>query len=286
MIGIPNGWARRPSGRGVLLVPPGGAARGGIRYDERVTPLAPLSALLEKHVADDAFAVARVGAWERLTTLEGEHAAVITIAGTLDGRLAQRDLGVVLLDDSYASVSGYCLDPNAFAGFTAMVRELTAGDTHFLGVRRRRYEYDAPAGWQARALGFDAEWFPVDYPRATSSITVWAALPRQQVSASQLFERARTEEPAARVYGDPHPIMSAHGLSGHELVLDHARGTGRHVVVLEDDRFVYPLRFETTSPEAGADAALWRAVVESVRPVPRVKGDFAPLVHSLDHWVE
>ncbi len=270
----------------MLLVPPGGADRGGIRYDERVTPLAPLSSVLARQLVDEGFRALRIGAWERLTTLEGEHAAVITIAGSLDGRPAQRDLGVVLLDDSYACISGYCLDPDAFAGFTATVRELTASDSHFLGIRRRRYEYAAPAGWHARALGFDAEWFPIDYPHVASTITVWAALPRQQVSASQLFERARTEEPGTRVYGEPHAIMSAHGLSGHELVLDHARGTGRHVVVLEDDRFVYPLRFATTSPEAGADAALWRAVVESVRPVPRVKGDFAPLVHSLDHWVE
>lgn len=260
-----------------MLAPLGNTDRGGIRYEERIAPLVSLATILDDVLADTGFQVTRIGAWERFTTREGEHAALLALHGTLDGRPAQRDLGVVLLDDSYASISGYCLAVDAFARFTATVRELTVGDTHFLGVRRRRFMYTAPAGWQARSQGLNAEWFPLEYPRIAESLTVWAALPRAQVSVGDLLASMRAEEPNMRVLAEPRAITTAHGLAGYELVVEQ-----RHIAILHDDRYLYPLRLESAEPAS----ELWRDVIDSVRPVPRPSGTVAPVVHSLSHWVQ
>src|SRR5688572_24707992 len=124
-----------------MLFPPGGPARGGIRYLERARPLAPLRQLVRAQLDDPVFTVTAVGPLERFATVEGEHAALVTVSGLLDGRPAQRDLGFVLLDDCYARAGGLCLVPDEFARFTELVRTLVRGDVHLAGERRRWFEY-------------------------------------------------------------------------------------------------------------------------------------------------
>lgn len=271
-----------------MLFPPGGSDRGGIRYHERVRKLAPLPQVLEQLLTGDGFKVSRVGSWERFTTAEGEHAAAVTISGSLDGAPAQRDLGVVLLDDCYASISGYCLHPEDFSLFSTTVRELARGDTHLLGDRRRRYEHDMPAGWQARARGFHAEWFPLDYPRAAATITVWAALPARMVSARHFLDLLLAEDPGAQVCEQQRFTASTHGLDGQELIVEsHARAAiRRSIIVLEDDRYIYPVRVEAPAADHTTYEPVLRALAASVRPVPRASHVMQARIDSLDHWSE
>ena len=221
MISTPTGWSRRYHAGSVLLFPPRGPTRGGIRYVEHLAPLAPVRQLVEQLLSDPVLSVDTVGSIERLTTVEGEHAALVTIRGSLDGQPAQRDVGFVLLDHHYARVDGLALCADDFAASTAIVRALICGDVHLAGERQRRFEYESPAGWHARARGLHADWYPLDFPRSRGVIHVFPALPAARVGmASGLLTLLGDEEVAAGWLEDareaPLAISSDHGLTGVE----------------------------------------------------------------------
>lgn len=263
MIATPIGWTRRHVGTSVALFPPGGAERGVIRYDERIHGLVPLSQL-------------HPGPWEAFTTDEGEHAAAITVG--------DQDLAIVFLDEGHARIHGTCLHADDRVLFATTVRELARGDTHFLGERRRRYEHDAPTGWQRRARGMHAEWTPIEAARASTVISVWAALPCRRVSAGRFVDLVLAEDPHAHVCEQRRFTRSMHALDGREVVLESERGR-RTVVVLEDDRYIYPMRVE--APAADLDAvAVLEGLARSVRRVPRPRGVTIARIDSLAHWSE
>ena len=260
-----------------MLFPPTGAESGAIRYDERKAPLLRASAILHEQLEQDrAFVIDRAGTWERMLTIEGEHAAAITIVGAVDGRPIQRDFGIVFLDDAYALTGGYCLDPESFALFATTVRELARGDAHLLGIRRRRFEYTAPEGWQARARGFVAQWFPRDYPTERARITVWPALPSSALSAEAFVDRVAGEATAHKT----REACTIDELRGYQLVMENGAARCR-VIVVEDDRYTYGMRLDaTTHVHDGAFEALAR----SMRPVPRPAREAPPTFAA--HWVE
>src|SRR6185295_441941 len=72
---------------------------------------------------------------------------------------------------------GTCRQPDQAEAFGAVVRELTLGDVHLLGVRRRRFVYTPPEGWHGLAQLFEATWYPTDYPLRDLSLTVTPAVP-------------------------------------------------------------------------------------------------------------
>jgi len=237
-------------------------------------PLATLGEIVDRALAGEpGFRAERRTGEERLVTIEGEHAAAVTVAGTFEGRPAQRDFGVVFLDDAYALTSGYCLAPDDFELFSATVRELARGDSHFLGVRRRRYDYLAPEGWRAERRGFDAEWRA---PESAASITVWPAMPRGLVPASTVVAQAIAEAARAGDGLTRSPLRVA-SLRGEELVAG-----SRRMVVLEDDRYTYAARLDATTAQY---AAAFGALVRSIQPIPRPARQppvFPACVHAID----
>ena len=276
MIGQPAGWTRHATGNRIVLVPPEGITRGGIRYDERVAPLRNASAILEDQLTrETAFRVERAGPWERLVTVEGEHAATITIDGLVDGVSAQRSLGIVFLDDAYALIAGYCLHVEDFSRFSSSVRALTLGDCHFLGVRRRWFEYMAPTGWQARRRSFMAEWFPPDYPNDRAMIVVWPALPKRVISAEAFVAQfAATSTLPSSI-----ETASNYQLSAHLLMIDGELRT--RLVVLEDDRYIYPLRLDAASREHDLR---FETCIASIRPIPAPAREISPALAFA--WVD
>ncbi len=278
MIGQPPGWTRHVDGNRILLVPPAGMAHGAIRYDERKTPLLSAGAILEQEFArESSFQIDRAGTWERLVTIEGEHAAAITIHGTVDDKPVQRDLGIVFLDDAYALIVGECVAPEQFAVFAASVRELTRGDSHFLGIRRRRVEYIAPAGWQAQTRGFATEWLAPDHPRDRAMITVFPAMPNAIVSA-----QAWVDQVAVAVgTHSTRETVGLHGLAGHLLVYQ-LDGLTHRLIAIEDDRYTYAMRLDaagTTHDET------FKAVVRSLQPIP-LRARAARAHNEVAHWVD
>ncbi len=286
MIPTPPGWSRQHHAGSVLLFPQGGPSRGGIRYSELLYPIASFRQLLARYLADPIHKVERVGPIERLVTLEGEHAACVTIAAMLEGAPAQYDIGFVALDHCYSRISALSLVPDDFATSAAIVRELTRSDVHLAGDRPRRFEYDPPPGWQARARGLHADWYPLEFPRAHAVIEVLPALPSARVGmTSGLLGMFAAEETAAGWVDDwreDKATTSAQGLSGIERSyvggFPHQPAAHRVLAVFEDDRYVYPIRIETADP---VHEAAFRALVHTVRPIRRVE-PAAGL--AFNHW--
>lgn len=293
MIPTPQGWHGRRVADGVLFQPSDGPERAVIHYRERVRPLAPLHELAAAAYPDGAFLTAEAEPPEVLATMEGEHALLVTSRQPDRGRAAQRDLGLVLSEDFYSSIAALWLRPEDFAAGTAMVRDLLRADTQLLGERRRRFLYEAPAGWQARARGLEAEWYPLAYPDDRAVITVWPATPLARTSAALLRASLEGRDQAAGFVTEgehgPEPARSRAGLTGSAWVrLGHFPGQPRgacHLVALEDDRHLYAFRLETAGPDRqAAHAAALRQIVESACPLPPAGvGRAGP---SMGHWAE
>jgi hypothetical protein len=257
------------------MFPPEGPELAGIRYDERRTPLLELAQILTEQT-EGRFQIERTGEWTTLLTAEGEHAATISLGGVFEGRAAQLDLGVVKLDDSYALFSGYCFAAALFDRFRSLVQELVRGDVHFLGVRRRRFDYCAPTGWRLRARGYVDQWSPIGDDAV--KLTVWAALPSARVSIDAFIAQLELEPSTQHT-----KLRAAHELTGVALI---ARGAGlRRAFIFECDRYIYPIHLSVSDGDPAPHEATLLDVVRSLVPVPRP----APAENRgacFEHWAE
>jgi len=267
---------------------------GGIRYRERVRPLARTGEIVHQVLARfPLFQPTEVGPPERLITHEGEYAALVTVGGKVNGAPAQRDLGLVFGDDFHALISAIAFDPERFAAFTRAVRLLTQMDSLGLGVRRRRFLYSPPPGWQGLPRGSVTDWMPPDFPRNRSMMQIFPANPGgarpeavfENMLADDLqdgFQPASTEGPA--------PIPSDHGLEGSAWTiagsLPGRPRTYRELVVLSDERFTYTLRLQTEQPDPDDHRRLFRDVVRSAQPIPAggTRPDGDEVGGLIGHW--
>jgi hypothetical protein len=271
MIYAPRGWTRHSTADGMLLVPPGASEVCHIIYRERVRPLVPVLEIF-RHALGGAKDVDATTLRPRLAvTAEGEYAAVATIRSAAGD--VQHDLGVVLLDDFYSLLHGVTRDPARWSDTSRQLLDLLVHDLHQLSHRRRRYLYDAPGGWQGRPRGLETDYFPLDYPKQDLMISVLPALPRPQSGTSAKYLQALLEEQKHEVavadIGGLANVRTQH-LPGHELnwtALFEKRQVGRRVVVLEDDRFLYPVFLEGTS-DLEAARETFVALVNSIEPIP------------------
>ena len=136
MITAPRGWSAHPDGDGVVLLPPGGLAHGTIRYQERVRPLRPVRDLVAA-LAPPGWIERRRGAIERIVTAEGEHAALVTSEGMLDGRPVERTYGFVLADDFHSAIVAEVTDGReACLERFARVRERLVGEVRIARSQR------------------------------------------------------------------------------------------------------------------------------------------------------
>jgi hypothetical protein len=283
MIVVPPGWSVEPQRYGLDVVHPGGREIAVIEYRERVRPLRKLGALLH-----DALARGPACAWpdrvERLVTDEGEHAALATLRG--DG--VQRDLGFVFGDDFYARIAGMCRRPDRFEEVTRLVRELVTTDTQMLGVRRRRFEYAPPAGWQALARGFVTDWLAPGYPRDPVWMTIFPALPVEQAPAELLASMLAPRDHAELVDDQIAPLCLPNGLAGdvgEAVWASPERRVAKVCCVLRDRRYAYPLEASAEGEDRmrGHREVIDR-VLASVQPVPPANAPVTQATPSF--WVE
>ena len=294
MIPLIPGWSTEALPHGVFMTHPEGKAVATIAYRERARPLLRLGAMVRSILArTTGWSATKVLAHERLETIEGEHAALVTIAGIQDGVPAQRDLGFTFGDDFVSSVGGLCFREAAFRDQSALVRELTRCDSHVLGIRRRRFEYDPPQGWQPVALpGQAVDWLAPEYPRQRVSLTVHAASPHPHLDNTKIdtlpdYNVQRGHPGTTRRTLNS---LSFNGITGAIEEIGHvAPGGGeavRRVALLRDARYVYPLEISWVQG-AGSDAhaETFLRVVNSVRPVPApTRGE--ALVGLITHWLD
>ena len=261
------GWSCELRAGGVLLVPPEGPAAGTLRYLERVRPLRRMVDVLR------AYGDRVVSPIEHLATVEGEHAAFAVV----DGEHGELAIGAVFADDFYSLLVG----PGRFR---EVVRDRIRRDTHMLGARRRRFVHGRPAGWQGFFAGpMHVHWIPLDFPRNGSSLSVFPALPAAG-SSTDLAESLVEHHAAGRPIGEPEPITSAAGLSGRWWLVDGGE-TLDDVVVLEDERYAYPLLLKSPLAQHGDNVDLLRRVVDSVEPIPGGSATAALVAASFDHWI-
>lgn len=276
---------------GVVLFPNGGPSVGHLVYRERLRPLEPVMQIFCRGLAGEPDSDIDLEALHPrlLVTSEGEYAAVATVRSR--SATVQHDLGVVLLDDSYAFLHAVTRDPARFAATSATVIELLAGDVHQLGVRRRRFLYGEPAAWQGRPRGLFTDYFPLDFPLQNQMLTVMPALPRPgDRGSAQYIEALLARQRDGSVIDNVQPTVAIRTatLAGHEGAWICRRSPQSHsyrIAVLEDERYLYPVLLEGASDLATAHE-LFAAVVESIQPIPsaRLASVDKPAAPSLSMW--
>ena len=277
------GWVCDFRQSGLILIPPEGPGRGAIRYHEQRRPLRRIGDVVAGLTTPDAYEHGAVGPVERFQTVEGEHAALVTIAGRVEDRAVERTVGMVVTGDAYSLTVGLALEPDEFPRFRAHVRELVERDTFMLGVRRRCFVYAPPPGWHAiRPTALHVKWLPVDYPRDRAALDVYPALPVPDGERSFAEAFVRLHAHGAEV--DACDPVSTPWLSGGMWRVPSGE-LEQHVVVLEDDRYIYPVVLELPADRRDELETL-RRVIDSIEPLPRPAGAAPRSAELFSQWCE
>jgi hypothetical protein len=241
-------------------------------------PPEPFRAVVRRVLAaDPGFVEERRGAIQRLATLEGEHGAWVELEGTLAGAPARRVVAAILLDASVVAIDALSLDPALDADVAACARQVFDTASFGLGVRRRRYLYRRPPGWQALANGLTTTFYPPDYPRHRAQLVVYPAEP--SASPPDAVFDALLEDEVRRGFERSTPVTDT-GFAWNLFTGCHYAYAGqwasdpaevcRDAVILSDRRHYYVIRLETAVPERlDEDRLLLRDLALSVEPLPQ-----------------
>jgi hypothetical protein len=286
-----QGWSRKWMADGFILFPPQGRSAGGIRVQDRLRPLRAMRAIVDQALVEMGGVLAdlEVGPMRRVITVEGEYGALLTIAGRrrADGRRVERTLGLVFGEDCYSRVDGIMQLDGELESFRARVLLTTRNLSLGLGAaRRRRFLYRPPLAWQGLARAFRSDWIPPEYPRDRAMIQVFHAKPLAP-GPRVAFERMLREDLAYGLAIEDQP--PAEGLANpHDLLGELSTVVGRYpggprlhfdLAALVDARFLYLVRLESGDEGLEQHRGAFRAVVDSVQPLPapREARDAAPL---------
>lgn len=283
------GWTVRYLADGLVLTPPDSPGFGNIRLRER-QPLCTAVDVIEKtRVQMSGFDSLNVSPLERFTTYEGEYAALCTVVGQRGTRRFERSIGMVWGDFHYSRIDGGTDEPTRFGRFRQAVRDLTYFHALGLGeLRRRRFVYTPPTGWQGYARGLVAHWYAPGFPNDDRMIRVFPAYAGSDNAARELdrqlhemswfgFRQETADEPIA--------LSSQDGLSGHLWRLVGRFG-GRsprflQLAILQDNRFYYTLRWESQRDEE-AQRQLFAEMARSVESLPRPVSSMD--AETFAHW--
>jgi hypothetical protein len=278
MISRLEGWTWDVRGGGVTLSPMrAGPSVGVISYRERVGPLRSIAEIL-RDKPDVDFKIKRVSPVTPLVTYEGEFAAIVDFEGVSMEMPVQRSLGFVFGDDWYSEIAAVVHNREYFAMFAGTVRELVRGDRLMLGVRRRRYSYTPPAGWDGYSrLPMFATWFPPEYPKSPTSITIYPAIPTTEQDVRIAHLRLGPVAPAD-VHGEVSPRNDwqlENGLLGATwdfAIRDEAgRDLIRRLVMLRDERYIYACHLDARHDHLEGLIPTWKDLVGSIQPLPATK---------------
>jgi hypothetical protein len=287
----------------VLFYPPEGRSAGQVRYRERLAPLRSFAALVQEVLAaDPEWQTIEAAVREPLVTTEGEYAFFLTLDGTIGAAPCRRFIGAVYGDDFASVIDTLCRDPARAVSFEQLARELLRDVSLGLGVRRRRFLYTPPQGWQALPTGLVANFYPPGFPEDLTNLVVYPANPRAGPAESVFEELLRDDEERGFVLDalrGPAPVSSDHGLPGkHWQLTGILRGPGpgsrrarhRELVVLDQAPYLYSLHLDTYVPERLSEhRAILLQVARAAHPIP-IPGQRSPRLLSpncgdlLRHW--
>lgn len=283
-------WRLAQTVDGLILSPPEGKHLGLLRFRENQRPLVSAATVFTRAAQQFHAGTLEVGRIERMITCEGEFAAVQIQRGTgMDGQAFIRCLGAVFGDDQYTLVDAGTTAPDRFPFFEQAARTFTFYMALGLGYRRRRrFEYKAPTLWSGVARGLDAVWIPPGYPGVRAEMTVHAAVPAGEMPADvrdSIMKRLELSGLSTVKIADPERRFTGGELSGVAWrATGSGQGTTTHVdvVVLEDERFMYPFELVSKAAHVGEARTAFDAVVHSARGVPLPEAQ--PLADSSLHW--
>jgi hypothetical protein len=282
------GWTFEADDAHVRLRPRDALDDAWVQYIERLQPVAPVEELVRRHCQAARLKVRTVGALETALTEEGENAAVVT----LDCADGQRTLGFVLLDDFYSETVGVARAPELRERVRDAVKRLVARDTHMLAGRRRPYPYDGPAGWERRQRGTREMDLWLSPAEDGAAILVAAAWPTGGCHVGDVARFLLARNPSGfrvlRRVG-PEAVTTRTGLGGKIWRRFGRRGGvewTKVIAILNSGGHAYMLQLDTSVAAGAANEDAFRAVVDSVRPLPLAPRALAQRAWALGHWIE
>jgi hypothetical protein len=294
MIARITGWTFQAADDHVGLRPKDSPEDAWIRYVERMRPVAAIDELVRRHCAAARLRVNAVHELELTLTHEGEEAAVVALDCDDGGGELWRTVGFVVLDDFYAETVGVTRAPELRARVAEAVKRLVVGDAHHLAGRRRLFPYDGPPGWTRHLRGTPLVhlWLPPGHPIDPATISVGAAWPTSGCSPRDVTRLLLSQtRPGFRVLarGGPDPVRTRGGLGGNLWRRFGQRGGAawtQLVAILGSGGHSYVLHLDSPTDAAAANEALFRALLESVRPLPLAPRALAQRSHAMRHWAE
>jgi hypothetical protein len=270
VIPVPRDWTVSDLSRGFLLVHPGGNDVAAIRYRERAGAPRRLRILVDELLASiPGLGVHTIAPVQRFVTDDGELAAMVSIDTADTTGVLHLHAAYVFTDDFYSMVVGYTRDRSLEV--RELVRELAQRDNHALGIRRRRFEYEPPPGWQPLPRGLSTAWIPADYPDHDTRVLVYPANPTALVGRAAFGEAHAQLEASGWVVIDAMAPRS--GTTRGTLVFEaqdlvcrrHGVTRLHRVVVARDSVYQYPLELYSARNN-DEDRAVLDAVLDSIKP--------------------
>lgn len=294
MIVCPPGWHIERGEDRATLVPPEGRACGEVGYRRRVRPLRPARTVAAELIAQrPQLTAVTLSEPEMLLTAEGEYAAILVASGRRGDQLVQLAIGVVFGDQHMSTLIAEIARPEYADYLTDAVRYFVYHEALKLGLRKRRFLYDPPTGWQGLPSGLLTNWYPLDFPKNPVTLAVHPATPTdgppESVFAALLARYKQKNFQLEAQYG-PELVTSDHGLHGKAwCIVGTIPGRERLVrdlLVFADSRYLYALLLESTpAADRAAQQALLPRVARSVRPIPPpLFATAAARKTSFSHW--
>ena len=257
------------------MYPPDGGGR--IRFYERIRPLVSFSQIVRMVLRNDpAFRVKMLLAPCEVITCEGEYGAWVRVQGTREGVAAVHFVGAVFADEFAAALDTLVVLKDKAEMLEATAKEMLANVSFGLGVRRRRYLYCPPAGWQAIPNGLVANWYPPDFPANHSNIVVYPAQPMLDAGHHTFaYFLSQEEAQGFTLHGEGGvDIVSEGGLEGKHWQFTGRRANRddlvhREVITFLSPTYSYALRMEsfdtTRLPET---REIFRQTARTIQPIP------------------
>ena len=292
MEALPGGFVLRPP------APPGGEPAAELRYSQGSRPVLPAAAVAREVLAQQPEFTAEAQSRPELgITAEGEYTALVRVRGRLGPRPALHLIGAVYGDESMNVLDALVVEAAALPTVAHTVRALLYADRLGLGLRKRRFLYEPPAGWLARRSGLLSRYFPPDYPpdypRRSATLVVHPAVPRDSSEETVLLTLLATYQQrgfAVAALSAAEPVTTDFGLHGKAFCLVGSF-PGKpeltcDLLVLADARYLYALIAESSAaPDRAELQGILPAVARSVRPIPApaVRAPASPPT-TLNYW--
>ena len=262
-------WRRRWLADGVIL--DGDKCRVRIRTDQR--PLRPFKQIL----GDEP-----VGELQRFVTVEGEHAGMIGVNGGV--------VAIVVGDDSYVRIEGRSTDRARDEWLRDLVHTLARFYPFGLGqLRRRRYMYRPPEGWQPIVRAGCVVWLAPDYPRVSGRITVFEARPLKWYAPGAVDRYLFVDENPFVVPDTtlpPIPVQVAVAGIATRAIGRMQDGTSFTVMkaLLQDERYLYATQLDARTSEWESFVPAFDDVLVTIERVPT--NELPPSSQHFIHWIE